>query len=291
MNVPYNENIQARAFRRIPEASLQDILAGLRRYAWIIVAAPLICGLAAFLALRMVPPVYEATAAIRVGNAVNMLMETTAVTAERIEQPEVQKVVLAKSGIDPDGLDGRLVRATLATEKKDGYVVALKFRVRNREQATAFVGALVAYLQDIHAKGAEGSVALQRKRREALEQDLAKLRARMTELDEATRTKSTIGVDKTTDRFLAAWLMWQTATELRNVETAKAGLDETFTPWRNYPTDVLAPVALGDMPVGPRPRYVVAVAAVAGLILGVFLALALYLIRDRSFMHGGDAAR
>ena len=246
------------------EISLIDLWRVLsRRKHWIAITFVVILALAAgWLSLKA--PVYEASATLEIGTANGSTLENPGEIAARLENSQPEGVKPAEQPVFTE------------VESK-GRILNLTARATSQEAAEEFLSEQVAAIQERHDGFLEEFRAEQHQRLGEVNHRLEELTAEQETFEQRL---SQLGEDATTIGGLLT-LEQRLTNRLPQLEKEKARLRRTLSERVTTPTSVLVSpeprVAAGKeveqpSPVEPKSRLVLALAAVLGLMLGVFAA-------------------
>lgn len=245
------------------EISLIDLWRVLsRRKHWIAIIFVVVMALAVvWLALKT--PIYEASASVEIGTANGAALESGGDLAARLENSQ------------PEGM-GPGQQPVLTGVESEGRILSLTARATSQEAAEEFLREQIAAIQERHDGFLEEFRAEQHqrldeigKRIQLLEVQRDQFEGRLARLDQQA---AAIGGLLTLEQRLS--------TRLPELEAEQAKLRRTLSERVTAPTSVLIapePATEGGedsepSPVEPKSRLVLALAAVLGLMLGVFVA-------------------
>lgn len=257
------------------------IVAGRR---WVI-GVPLVTALFALVYVYLSDPQWESSAVVQIGQVGQVvagtgtaLVEVTPRAVERVKLPAFQDNVLTSIGIGTakDDPKARLYRDSLRLRQPASTdLIELKMRAYSRDEARRLAEATVEQLRESHEKLALPLI-------DSLRQQLDDV---MRQLEHAQKERESLisqvasGQDiDANNRFAETALLGQMITtrdqELRQLRERRLMLDERLGPARTYPTSLLANVHVSADPVFPRRLFTVSLAAAAGLVAGIVIALA-----------------
>ena len=241
------------------EISLIDLWRVLsRRKHWIAIIFVVVMALAVvWLALKT--PIYEASASVEIGTANGSALESGGELAARLENRQTDEL------------------PSLTEIENQGRILNLKARATSQEAAEEFLREQIAAIQERHDGFLEEFRAEQHQRLDEVSRRLEELTAEQETFEQRL---SQLGEDATAIGGLLT-LEQRLSGRLPELEAEQAKLRRTLSERVTAPTSVLvAPepqVAAGEeagqaSPVEPKNRLVLALAAVLGLMLGVFVA-------------------
>ena len=255
------------------EISLIDLWRVLaRRKHWIAIAFVVTLALATvWLALKT--PVYEGRATLEVGT-VGEQGERGGIMASPLEDPKALTNRLLNQR--PEGV-GPGQEPVLTEVETEGRILNLTARATSQRAAEGFLREQIAAIQERHDGFLEEFRAEQHQRLDEVSRRLEELTAEQETFEQRL---SQLGEDATAIGGLLT-LEQRLSGRLPELEAEQAKLRRTLSERVTAPTSVLvAPepqVAAGEeagqaSPVEPKNRLVLALAAVLGLMLGVFVA-------------------
>ncbi|SFD54749.1 G-rich domain on putative tyrosine kinase [Thiohalospira halophila DSM 15071] len=255
------------------EISLIDLWRVLaRRRFWILATFVLVMVLAgAWLALKT--PVYEASASIEIGTVAAHPDKTKEVYV--LDSPQKEDSPKPRSSLelleDPAAVTNRLNSSLQSgtAEVQSGRIIQLTTRSEDPEQATRQLRGVLEELRNRHAGYLETFRSNIRERAEEVNQRIgfiedqqAQFEAKLGELD--ANTSAAIGALLTLEQRLF--------NRLPQLEEQRRELLNQLSERLTQPTRIIAEPTATSNPVEPKNRLVLALAAVLGLMLGVFVA-------------------
>lgn len=253
--------------------SILDLWKILVRRKWWVLAPTLLAVIAAAVSVNFIKPQWEATTAIRIGMA-EQIIEPVPQVVERMKLKSFQDTVLARVGIEQQTLEAELLRNSLKVRALPNTdLVEIKVRGYSQESAKHLTKGVVDYMQHIHQE-----MAAPRMRR--LEQLLTQVNEKIAQT-QAEREK-VLKIENLKDRAVSearfienvvlANVRAQRDNELRELEQAKMKYEELLDPVRNYPTSNIEKISMSEGSVAPKKALIVLLAGVLGLLVGVMAA-------------------
>lgn len=259
------------------EISLFDLWQILLRRKWWVLGIPLLAVIAAAVAVTLMKPQWEATAAIRIGavGQAGQVIEPPAQVVVRVNLKSFEDAVLASLGLSGQKTpEAKLFRSSLKVKALPNTdLIEIKVHGYSRESAKRSTEATVDYLHRIHQGMAAPTVQRMKQLLAQVEREIAKTKA---EREKALKIMDLKDKAITEARFMGnivlTNIMIQRDNELRGFEQAKMGYEEQLDPMHTYPTSYIEKISVSEEPVAPKKALIVVLAGVLGLFVGVMAA-------------------
>jgi hypothetical protein len=231
----------------------------------------------------IVPPVWEATGLIRVGQVTTLGVGSSPVeppqrTIARMRSRSFGERVLKAVSMSPDPRDPETAlfwSSFTVAPYRDSDALIVKVRARSPELANQLAEAATEAISELHSELWTATVEVSKRHLAQKRTELEELKRKRDSLRERMRqANSSRAADVYTNMFLLTMLT-QTDVEIRGAEQWLAQLQEMFTPIRTYPTSELASVRVSDTPVSPKRLAIIILSCVAGSLIGLLVALGL----------------
>jgi uncharacterized protein involved in exopolysaccharide biosynthesis len=259
------------------EISLRDLWRVLINEKKWVIGIPILCVLLAAIGVSMAKPKWEATAVIQIGQVgLSGLIEPSVRAIERMKMKSFEDTVLAKLQISLDG--GNSVAALFKNSlslKALGTtdLIQVKIRANSPDQAKSWAQAIFDRLKEVHEKLTQPTVDRLRKQQTDLKKQMQLIEEeRLNLLRTVSKTSETSRDGRFSTNLLLSNLLLQKNAELRDFEMRRLAVDEQLTSIRAFPTSLVDRIYVPENPASPRKLLVVMLAAVLGLILGIFVA-------------------
>lgn len=262
--------------------SLFDLWQILAQRKWWVLATLLLAVIAAMVAVVLIKPQWEATAAIRIGavgqvgqvGQLVQVIEPVEGAVERMKLKSFQDAVLSELGYPLDEKPAGLYRGSLTVKALPNTdLIEITVRGYSREGAKRAAEATVAYLQEIHGQLAAPTVERLRQLLTQVEREITQTNSeREKTLKIAGLKEKAIAETGFMENVVLANIMIQRDREMRELEKAKTFYEEQLSLLRTYPTSLIERIAVGENPVAPKKALIILMVGMFGLILGVMLA-------------------
>lgn len=257
--------------------SLIDLFRIMRRYRWLLLAAPLLMVMIGLIAATLMRPVWEASALIEIGKlgkigAVGELIETPGSTVGRLMNPGFGHGIFRRLGITPNPIPPELklfqdsvkARAIPNTE-----LIELKLKAYSPEEAKNQILAVVNQLRATQDETFNSHISYTKRLIAVIADRIEASRNAMNALaQKIARPKP-----GTNEVVLYAMLYQGTSKEINKLEQKKLQLEETLSPQKTYLTRLAGELYITDKPVAPKKRAIISLAALLGLLSAIFFAV------------------
>jgi len=245
-----------------------------------------LAGLAVSLAVvLLVPAQWEAMAVVRLGQVGHVqadsgqsLLESPARALERLKLRPFQDAVLNRLQIPSDDSDrrARLYRASLKPKViPNADLIEIRVRGPSREDALAWAAATIEYLSEVHGRLAEASLRRLKVQLQNAQKALERAEAERTRLlEQAPARQRGDDPNDFAEQVLRANLIASKDAEIARLRDATVLLEEQLSPSWTYPTAALESVTVPERAAFPNPWLLIPLATLAGLIIGMLLAIA-----------------
>lgn len=259
------------------EISLFELWQTLVRHKWWVLGIPLLAVIAAAVAVTLMKPQWEATAAIRIGavGQAGQVIEPPAQVVARVNLKSFEDAVLASLGLSGQKTpEAKLFRSSLkAKALPNTDLIEIKVHGYSRESAKRSTEATVDYLHRIHQGMAAPTVQRIKQLLAQVEREIAQTRV---EREKALKIMDLKDKTITEARFMGnivlTNIMVQRDNELRGLEQAKTSYEEQLDPMRTYPTSYIEKISVSEGPVAPKKSLILVLAGMLGLFVGVMAA-------------------
>lgn len=266
------------------EINLSDILLLLKRYKWLLIGAPVVAAVVAGAIVMQMPHLWEATALAQIGQIGQVgPIEPTPQAVGRVMNPSFMFTVFARLGVKPDESlpELKLYRETFkAKQLPNTDLLELRLRAPSIDEAKKQITTTVNQLRDVHNAMLEPSINHMRLDLAAVEKGIQDGRNAINELQQ--RILSSKSGSDSAGTVLYFMLYQQRVTEVRELERKKLSVEEQLNPARTYPTALVGDIYVNNQPVAPKRKLIVSLAALMGLLSGVFVAYMHNLIRKKN---------
>lgn len=261
------------------EISLVDIWAIINRYKRMILAAPIICGIAAYVLVAFViPPQWEASAILQVGQVGQVgqvqaeKVEPIANVIVRVQHPSFAAGVLHQTTLKPGEWSAAksIYESSLKAAKiKDADLIEFSLRGYSADMASTLAASTVSYLQEIHTGIVTVGVARIKTQIQIADEEIQSLKSEMNTLDKQLQGKREWNSYNAT---LGATVLQDKINRLREVTQRKLLLKELLSPSVTFTTRPFGDITVSAGPVSPnKPRFV-GIAILIGLLGSLFIA-------------------
>jgi uncharacterized protein involved in exopolysaccharide biosynthesis len=262
------------------EITLFDLWQILVRRKWLVLATPLLAVIAAMVAVILIKPQWEATAAIRVGavgqvgqvGQVGPAIEPVERAVERMKLKSFKDAVLSDLGypLDEKNPEAGLYRGSLTAKALPNTdLIEISVRGYSRDGARRSAEVTVFYLQKIHDQLAAPTVQRLRQLLVQAEREITQAKAEREKVLKISGLKDEGGF---MENVVLANIMIQRDGELRELEKTKMLYEEQLGPLRTYPTSLIERISVSENPVAPKKSLIILLVGIFGLVLGVMLA-------------------
>lgn len=254
---------------------------------WVL-GIPLLAFVAALIAVTVMKPEWEASAAIQVGavgtDQGKQLVEPVPRVIARMKLKAFEDAVLGglKVPLSNDATARQYRKTLKAKALPNTDLIEIKVRGRSPQEAQRLVEGTVAYLHDVHKAMAQPSIARMRQLLAQVDEELSRIKVeRETALHTAGVSKAVQTSSRFTENVLRDNILIQRDRDVRLLEQTKAGYKEQLDAMRTYPTSYIEKISISDKPVAPKKVLIIFVAAVVGLLAGVIAAFLVAALRSR----------
>jgi capsular polysaccharide biosynthesis protein len=255
------------------ELSLADIFAIIKKYRQVLLIAPIIFGIAAYILVAFViAPKWEASGLLQVGQVGPKLVEPIANVVARMLQPSFAVAVLSQTNFKPQDLPAvkALYENSLKVKKiPDADLVEFHLKGYSSDMARTLAISTVSYLQKNHDEMMAASVAPIKAQIQSANGDIQTLRAEMDSLKKQLQDKHDWNSSNAT---LAAIVLQDKSNQLRELIQRKQFLDEQLSPTVTFTTKTFGDVTVSEGPVSPKKPVIIGMAILLGLFSGIFIA-------------------
>ncbi|MFC4518876.1 Wzz/FepE/Etk N-terminal domain-containing protein [Cupriavidus pinatubonensis] len=267
--------------------SFEDGLNFLRRHFGKIICAGVV-GAGIGLGLTFViPKQWEATAILQVGqiaseNATPTQIETTARAVERLKLEQFEDRVIVALGLPLEAGESRSADLIRNSSKilllRNADLIQISTRGNSPDEAKRFAQAYCEELINAHAALAKPSLDKLKADLADVQSSLATEESRRTQLSTLLNASNRAGVvGKFSENVLLNDIVSDNDKQLRQLRLHKNSVEEKLSPERTFNTRILGVVDVTRRAVYPKK----VIFAIAGLMVGLFLALVIGLWRDR----------
>lgn len=263
----------------------------IKRYKHVIFAAPLICGIAAYVLVTFImAPQWEASAIIQVGQVGQVgqigqvvadgtfgsiapkLVEPIANVVVRMQNSSFALDVLKQTNFNSDELSTAtgIFKNSIKVEKaKDSELVEFKLKGYSPEMARTLAINSVSYLQKIHDEMMSPGLVRIKTQIQIANEDMQALRRETDSLSKKLQDKHDWNSYNAT---LAATVLQDKSNQLRGLTQRKLLLTEQLSPSVTFSTHTVGDISISDAPVSPKKPLIISLAILIGLLGGIFIA-------------------
>jgi len=261
---------------------------------WRLIIAGIAAGLIAAVGYLVVtPPLYEATALVRIGQGwqggqIGQIgqgsatsVEPPARVVERVMFPTFKVAMIKKLGWGEGGKRGEVYAGSLKASIARGTdLIELRVRAMTREEALSSMNATIEHLSGLHK-------AVMQPVLEGLQADLKEVSAEAMEigkvlavLDRAAQQQRNLAPrDRFSESILLAQLAAVNEIRLRELRRREVQYRELISQNERTVTGAFAEPSVPDAPVSPKKSQAVMLAVLSGLLLGVLAVLFRHAVR------------
>ena len=271
---------------------LTQIWESIKRH-WVTLITCIVLGSVAAVTFWMVlPPKWQATATIQIGQMPSntptkdlvqtVLVEPAEQAAERLGQRELEDKALKALGLPLDeGTDKRtaLFRKSLkATVVKNTNFIQISLTAFSTQEAKKYLDTAIQSLIDVHNKRMAPALKNVNVRVEANSLQMAEAQAQLMRLQGMVNGTGQPRSDgQFAPQVIAADLLAKQNEQIRSLTTERTALSDLLSPSNTYPTSVIDAVFVPAHPYFPKLSLFLPV----GLLLGAAIGVVLALLRDR----------
>jgi hypothetical protein len=203
------------------------------------------------------------------------LIEPVAKAIERLKLPAFRDGTLVALGVGTQDPKAGLYRNSLRLRQLPNTdLIELRIRGFSREDAREFARLTVERLAAIHGQVAQPTLLHLRSLLEEVERELDQATVARDKLSlTATRKDRPSPGERFSENVLLASILEARDDQIRQLKERRLLLIEMQAPQRTFPTSLIDDVFVPTTPVWPRPWLSVGLAAAAGLLAGVTIAL------------------
>lgn len=255
---------------------LADVLAIIKLNKRLILAAPIVSGLAALIAVSLMRPLWEASVLLQVGQVGQVLLEPVTNVVSRMSHPSFIPSVLNRARLKPDEM--RFAKSDYqcslkVAQVKGSDLVEVKLRSYSADMARNLTQSTVANLQAVHDELFSSALSIIQ---EQIKSTNNSIRFASGQLDLAGQQLSS--KTNPAGTALAAITLQNKSSEFHELTKRKLQLEEQVGPLRTFATRIVGDIYVSEGPVSPNKPLIVAMAILAGLLTGVFVAFARHAI-------------
>jgi capsular polysaccharide biosynthesis protein len=258
------------------EISLADMWVTVKRHKWIVLIAPVVCGIAAYILVSFVmAPKWQASAILQIGRVGGEKpVEPVANVIARMQHPSFAAGVTNRGDFKPGDLPTAkaIYRGSFKVNKiKDAELIEFSVQGYSPTMARNLASHTVSYLQKTHDEMMSASVTRINAQIQTTDEEIQKLKLAMDLLRKQLQGKHDWNSYNAT---LAATVLEDEAKELRGLTQRKLLLTEQLGPSSTFSTQIIGEVSVSENPVSPKKLSIVGMALLLGLFGGIFLAFA-----------------
>lgn len=259
------------------EISLIDIFRVLKRYKWLLLAAPLFASSVALIMVRQMPSVWEGSALVLIGQVgqIGQNIEPPARAVERMTNPSFMHEVADSGNFGTEDKSSVFLlyeESFKAKQLPNTDLIELKVRGYSREGVQALLMANVSGLRQIHDELIKPSVQNSKKNLALADRAINDVKNTMDWMQKRMMS----GRVNSTEAVPYAMLLQQKSSELQALEQRKISIEEQLSPARTYPTSLVGKIYTSNKPVSPKKGLIIAMAALLGLLVAILLAFLHY---------------
>lgn len=255
------------------EWSLLDLWQAMKRYKWLLLAAPILAVIVASVVAGRIKPVWEASALIQVGQLgqPEQKVEPASRTVARMTNPSFMFRVFGQLGlpVDEESPEVNIYRASFKARQLPGTdLIELKLRGPSNDTANKWILATVRQLRVDHDEMMKPGI-------DRMEQQLAEVEKAARDgqnMVNDLRKQLISGKVGSAQAVLYVMLIQQKMAELQELGQRKLALEEQAHPVRTFPTTLIGDVYVSKYPVSPNKRLILVTAMFLGLLGAVIIA-------------------
>jgi LPS O-antigen subunit length determinant protein (WzzB/FepE family) len=256
------------------EVSIADIWATIKRYKWIIIVAPLVCGILAYIQVTYVQvPKWGASAILQLGQVGGeKIVETPAIVIARIENPSFAIEMLKQSDFKSEQYEAAkgIYQSSLKVKKvKDTDLVEIKLMGYSPDMARNLAISTFKYLQSIHDEMSSASIV-------RIKSQIQNINEEIKAATNESRTLRNQPIAKhewsAYNAALSATVLHDIENQLRDMKQKKLLLIEKLSPTMTFSTKIQGGLTVSEKPVSPNKPFMIELAILLGLIAGIFVA-------------------
>lgn len=264
------------------EVTLADIWAIMKRYKLTILAAPVVCGFAAYILVAFaMAPQWEASGILQVGQiGPSEKVEPVANVIVRIQHPSFAAGAINQANFKPEGLRAAqaiFTNTLKATKIKDADLIEFKLRGYSPDMARALADDTIRHLQKIHGDMVATGISRIKMQIQFAEDEIQALNAEMNALN-----KQLMGIRywNSYNATMLGIIFQDKTNRLRELIQRKKALTEQLNPAITFSAKLFSDITVSEGPVAPKKSLIVGMAALLGLLGAVFIAFAHNAIRN-----------
>jgi|GEM_PF-1379169 len=262
---------------------LVNMLNTFKKYKGLILLAPIFAAIAASLVVSQMPPVWEASSLIQVGQ-VGTVVEPSSRTVARVQNPSFIFGVFGQGkNMDEESPEFSLYKASFkARQLPNTDLIELKLKAYSKESGKKLILVTVNQLRAVHDEMMRPSV-------DRLEQELAEVKKGIQEgqsILNNLRERLISSGPGATGSVLYAMLMQQKMSEIQLFAQRKLALEEQLHPARTFPTKLVGEIYVSKKPVSPKKGLIVSLA----VLLVLFGAVLAAFMHNSMTRHGGNSS-
>jgi hypothetical protein len=280
----------------LEDMSLRDLRNVILAHKKLLVALPLLLTIGASFLVSVLPPEWQSTSVIQIGQVwqvalgqvwqVALPIEPPARAIERMKLRPFQNDVLASLGL-PTNEENRLVMqftSSLAVRVLPNTdLLELRLRAYSREEARRWAEATVKHLQDAHQKLADPLIARLRQQLDEIKKQMQSLREQRDGLLKNADLRADIGPgNRFAENLLLSNFLLQKDAELRSFDFQRLALEEQLNPAKTYPTSLIEKVYVPEKQAYPKKVLTILIAAFAGFLIAVASAFLMNFFRGNT---------
>lgn len=257
----------------------------LRKYKFQILASSLVLSAVVFAATSLVPPQWETSALLRVGQSNSNQFEVPENLAARLKSPAFIQGFkrYSQSVAEPMGVEsfGLLVKSFRATKIKESDLVEIKLRAYSAEQCRRIVEDMLVYMRQAQKPLYEDTMLSLKERENEIVKELPRAKLLVSALDRQLRESKSAN-----ERVFVSVLLQQKIDEIKGMEARVRTLREQMSPLRTFETRVEGGIYISENYVYPKTILVTVLAFMFSLLMGMGVA---YFIHRRNSTSVAEA--
>ncbi|WP_366922151.1 Wzz/FepE/Etk N-terminal domain-containing protein [Metallumcola ferriviriculae] len=262
------------------EIDLREIILVLFKWKWLIIGITIAAIIAAVVVTGLITPVYQTSAKLKLGNYTGSDYTNTTLAAQVLTAPDTLQQAAEKADSE---LSGQTLSAKVTASPVKGLnVIDLTIKHSNPEEAAAILNKLMAVYAELEQEDIADDKANIEEEMAAVGTEIGTTQAT---IDLAKQAIEELNNNTSLSSIERAFIQTNLYSELRsNQETRRSLSEEQRNLQENLEniksSKVLTTAVVPNVPVKPNGKLNVAIAAVLGLMAGVFLAFAIEYFKD-----------
>ena len=238
-----------------------NVLGRYKRLLWIL---PLLSTTLGAVGAYLIPPKWEVSAVLEMGQAVGKPVETSANALTRMTHPSFKTGTLKLFAGSPAeiGLAWDEYRTLKVSQVKGTELLEVELQSKSPERGASLVQNVIQNVRNIHSEMLAVSLERNAKQIQLLDQDIASAEVELNQLKKKLAASHSWN---SFDATLSATVLQNKSVDIREMKNRRLLLEEQISPSRTYTTKVVGDIFVSEEPVSPNKIKIILLALMLGL--------------------------